>query len=48
MTQENTYVLHVGRNNYQYKCRKCERARRATPEYLAYMRAYYRRRKSQA
>jgi hypothetical protein len=47
MTDENTYTLHVGRNNYQYKCRTCERERKSTPEYLAYMRAYYYRRKAE-
>jgi len=46
MTEENTYILHVGRNNYHYKCRTCEKARKATPEYKAYMRNYYHTRKN--
>jgi hypothetical protein len=46
LDEGNTYVLYVGRNKYQRKCRICEKARKATPEYLAYMRDYYYRRKA--
>ena len=46
LTDENTYIRHIVRNKYQYKCRICERERKATPEYLQYMRDYYYRRKA--
>jgi hypothetical protein len=47
-TVENTYWLKIKtrENNWQRKCRTCERERKSTPEYLKYMRDYYQRRKA--
>lgn len=49
LTLENTYVLKnkTRQNSYKRSCRICERERKSTPEYLAYMRAYYYRRKAE-
>lgn len=46
---DNLYEQKIGafKNKTQRKCRTCEAARKSTPEYLAYMRAYYYRRKAE-